>query len=76
MSKIIIRSAALRFRRAGIEFTRDGVTVDTGDLSEDQLAAIEAEPQLSVRPADDDPDQADSKADKKPKAGKSKKAKK
>lgn len=51
MSKLIIQSKTPRFRRAGIEFTRAGVSVDADDLSKAQLAAIEAEPQLSVTPA-------------------------
>lgn len=53
MPKVLIRSAAKSFWRAGIQFTHAGVEVDTDELSKEQLAAIEAEPELSVIDADD-----------------------
>jgi hypothetical protein len=48
MSKILVRSAREGFRRAGIAFTRAGITLDTRKLVDGQLAAIQAEPLLSV----------------------------
>lgn len=48
MPKIIVKSLVNGFRRAGHAFTREGVVLDTADLSEEQLAAIKAEPKLVV----------------------------
>lgn len=54
MPSIIVKTRRLeRFRRAGLEFTRAGVELDIGDLSQEQLAAIEAEPNLRVEPVED-----------------------
>lgn len=47
MSLITIKSKGERFRRAGIEFTRAGVKVDSADLAPEQMLAIASEPQLS-----------------------------
>lgn len=49
MPKITVKTRRLeRFRRAGLEFNRAGVELDTDELSEAQLAAIKAEPNLLV----------------------------
>lgn len=48
MSKITVKSLVDGFRRAGLGFTRDGVELDTADLSKEQLEAIKAEPMLAV----------------------------
>lgn len=48
MSKIIVKSTVDGFRRGGHAFTREGVVLDTKDLSKDALAAIQAEPMLIV----------------------------
>lgn len=54
MPSIIVKTRRLeRFRRAGLEFTRAGVELDIGTLSKEQLAAIEAEPNLRVEPVED-----------------------
>lgn len=46
--KIQVHSKPPRFRRAGIEFTREKRVLDTHDLTTEQLAAIEAETMLVV----------------------------
>lgn len=48
MSKIIVKSVPPSFRRAGIAFSREGVVLDTDQLTPQQLAAIRAELQLVV----------------------------
>ena len=49
MTKIIVKSMSDRgFRRAGIQFTRDGVELDTSTLKPEQLKAITNEPALVV----------------------------
>ncbi|HZF97867.1 MAG TPA: HI1506-related protein [Pseudoxanthomonas sp.] len=51
MSKIIVKSKSERgFRRAGLQFTREGVELDTTKLKKGQLEEIEAEPNLVVVP--------------------------
>lgn len=63
MPSIIVKTRRLeRFRRAGLEFTRAGVELDTGDLSQEQLAAIEAEPNLRVELAEGEPADPEKKA--------------
>jgi hypothetical protein len=42
------------FRRADIGFTREGVMIDTDDLTEAQMQAINDEPLLVVYAVDDD----------------------
>lgn len=64
MPKIIVKSTADGFRRAGIAFNRDGVVLDTGSLTPEQIAAIKAEPKLVVA------DYAEPAADGKGKAAK------
>lgn len=54
MAKILVKSTTPRFRRAGIEFTREGVELDTAKLKKGELEAIENEPKLSVSPVADD----------------------
>jgi hypothetical protein len=54
--KVLIRSARESFRRAGIQFTREGVVVDVSELTEAQREAITHEPQLSVSPAPEEND--------------------
>lgn len=48
MSKIIVKSTIDGFRRGGHAFNREGVVLDTADLSKEQFAAIKAEPALVV----------------------------
>lgn len=43
-----VRSKAERFRRAGIEFNRDGIDLDVGELTAEQIDAINAEPNLVI----------------------------
>jgi hypothetical protein len=67
MPKVLIKSGPERFRRAGFEFTRAGVVVDTEDLSKEQIEAIADEPNLSARPYDEGaetktPESSDGKA--------------
>jgi hypothetical protein len=72
--KVLIKSADTRFRRAGIEFTRDGVEVDTDDLTEEQIQSINDEPRLSNAgevEADAGDDGAPAAGGKKPKLAKS-----
>lgn len=38
-------------RRAGLRFTPEGVTINAAELSEQQRAAIQADPHLTVKPA-------------------------
>lgn len=52
--KIRIKSAAESFRRAGIEATREGVIVETDDLSEAQIEALQHERMLSITPVMDE----------------------
>lgn len=72
MPKIIVKSTTERFRRAGIEFNRHGVEIDTDDLSEAQLKAIKSEPRLAFAPpkSDADADGDDTKTGDKKKDGK------
>ena len=46
MSLITVKSKGERFRRAGIEFSRAGVELDTDELTQEQVLAIASEPQL------------------------------
>lgn len=48
MSLITVKSKSERFRRAGLDFTRAGVEFDTDDLTQDQVDAIQAEPNLVI----------------------------
>lgn len=48
MSKIIVKSIIDGFRRGGYAFNREGVILDTSELSKQQLADIKAEPNLVV----------------------------
>lgn len=49
MSKITVQSKPAKgFRRAGIQFTRDGVELDTSKLKKADLEAIANEPNLVV----------------------------
>lgn len=48
--KVLIKSGPASFRRAGLRFTREGVEVDSEDLTEEQRKAITEEPNLSVSP--------------------------
>jgi hypothetical protein len=45
---IVVKSKGERFRRAGIEFTRDGVEIDPAELTAEQAEAINNEPNLVV----------------------------
>lgn len=56
MSQIIVTSQREGFRRAGIAFSTAGTALDTDSLSEAQLAAIRADPGLSVADADAEAD--------------------
>lgn len=46
---IFVRSFPETFRRAGHVFTREGHGLCVADLTDEQLAAIEGEPMLSVQ---------------------------
>lgn len=48
MPKITVKSKGARFRRAGIEFTREGVDLDIGKMKREHLDAILVEPNLIV----------------------------
>lgn len=49
MSKITVKAKSDRgFRRAGIQFTRDGVEIDTSKLKKGELEAIESDTNLIV----------------------------
>ena len=49
--KLRVTSARERFRRSGVEFTREPRVIDTEELglTEAQVEAIRAEPNLNVR---------------------------
>lgn len=47
-SQVRVCSVPARFRRAGIEFTRDTQVLDVAALTPEQLAVIAAEPLLVV----------------------------
>lgn len=75
MHKIIVRTirGTERFRRAGLEFTRDPVEIDADALDDDVLASLQTEPRLAIvdaGPADDEPpkNSGTAKAKKKPNA--------
>ena len=48
VEKIIVKSKSPTFRRAGIEFTRDGVELDPAELTPEQAEAISNEPNLVI----------------------------
>ena len=48
MDIIRVRSKAPRFRRAGIEFNRDGIDLDVSQLTAEQIDALNAEPNLVI----------------------------
>lgn len=48
MAKITVKSRAEKFRRAGIDFTKEGVELDTRELTTEQADAITEEPALIV----------------------------
>jgi len=48
MPKFKVQSKPERFRRAGIEFTREGVELDSEKLTKEQIEAINAEPNLTI----------------------------
>lgn len=50
--KLKIKSKPESFRRAGIVFTREGVIVDTAQLTDEQIDALENEPNLVVAEVD------------------------
>ncbi len=62
----IVKSTTESFRRAGIQFTRQGVDINFDALTDEQRAAIEAEPRLVINSDQDKPGKSKSKA----KAGK------
>ena len=66
MSQIIVKSVVDGFRRAGIAFSREGVVLDTKDLTEAQITAIKAEPMLIVSDYTDPAAKAGSKGNKDP----------
>ncbi|WP_295937029.1 hypothetical protein [uncultured Xanthomonas sp.] len=58
VNKITIKAKSEQGRwRAGMHFTRAGVTLAVSDLSEGQIAAIAADPELHVAPAADAKDE-------------------
>lgn len=55
MSKIIVKSKSERgFRRAGYQFTREGVELDTSKLKKGALEELQAEPNLVVAEVTED----------------------
>lgn len=56
MSKIHVKTIrnVERRRRAGMEFGREGIEIDTAKLRKEHLAAIKADPLLEVTNVDDD----------------------
>lgn len=58
MSKLIIKSLRDGYRRAGIAFGRAGVIVETDDLTEQQIEAIQGDPNLKTSAAPDEADEA------------------
>lgn len=53
MTQILVKSTVDGFRRAGIGFTRQGVPLESTDLTQEQLRAILNEPNLVVGPVID-----------------------
>ena len=47
MPLVTVKSKTERFRRAGIEFSRAGVEIDTDELTREQALAIASEPMLT-----------------------------
>ncbi len=47
-------NAAGRFFRAGLEFTSEGRLIDLSELTEDQRAQLNAEPNIGLREATED----------------------
>lgn len=54
--KVTIHSKTTHLRRAGLEFTRAGVEIDTDELTPEQAEAINAEPLLVISGDDLKPD--------------------
>jgi hypothetical protein len=50
MNQIIVKSMRPTFRRAGIEFTPQGVVLDRDSITEEQAIAIANEPMLVAAP--------------------------
>lgn len=65
MSKIIVKSLTDGFRRAGIEFNKTGVTLDTGELTKVQLGAIHSDPSLLVSEVASKPSKPETAAERK-----------
>lgn len=49
MSKITVKAHRDGYRRAGLKLSAAGVEFDTADLTKDQVAALKADPHLTVR---------------------------
>lgn len=63
MSKIIVKSKPERgFRRAGIQFTREGVELDTSKLKKGVLEDLQAEPNLVISEAEEKKTEKDDSA--------------
>lgn len=52
MPKFNIKSKPERLRRAGVEFSRAGIEVDTDELSPEQVELIKSEPNLVITGGD------------------------
>lgn len=63
MDKIRIASRGDHFRRAGLDFTREGRIFEPGELTPEQITAIAEEPQLIVSRVVDAGEKTDAKAD-------------
>lgn len=59
MDKIRIASRGDHFRRAGLDFTREGRIFEPGELTPEQIKAIAEEPQLIVSRVADVSEKAD-----------------
>lgn len=59
MDKIRIASRGDHFRRAGVDFTREGRIFEPGELTPAQIEAIAGEPQLIVSRVFDTSEKAD-----------------
>jgi uncharacterized protein YbaP (TraB family) len=57
MSKVLIKSLRDGYRRAGLAFNKSGTIVETDDLTEEQIEAIQNDPNLKASRPDDESDE-------------------
>lgn len=56
--RVLVAAAAKEGRRrAGLEFSQAGTVIDFAEISEEQWEQILDDPQLTLRPAKEEPDQ-------------------